>query len=97
MEKGGGREKDIDLLAHITKFIAGKSFCPFGEASVWGLQSNLAKFRPEFESYIELTNPEEIGADAFQSAPSTGPDTGKPSVLQRGGPCESEGDSPLNR
>ena len=75
MEEGGGREKDIDLLEHITKFIAGKSFCPFGEAAVWGLQSNIAKFRPEFVSYIELTNPEEIGP-MIPIRPIYRPDTG---------------------
>ena len=36
--------------------IAGKSFCPFSYAAVWGLQSNLAKFRPEFEAAIAAAN-----------------------------------------
>jgi NADH-quinone oxidoreductase subunit F len=45
----------------IAKFIAGKSFCPFGDAAVWGLQSGLAKFRNEFISHIEETNPSELG------------------------------------
>ena len=44
-----------------TRFIAGKSFCPFGEAAVWGLQSNLAKFRPEFELQVKQTNPQNVG------------------------------------
>ncbi len=43
IEAGGGRIKDIDLMEHITEFIAGKSFCPFGDAAVWGLQSNLSQ------------------------------------------------------
>ena len=95
MENGGGRDKDIDLLARITTFIAGKSFCPFGEASVWGLQSNLAKYRPEFESYVELTNPEDV-APMIPIRPIYRPDVGKPSVLHEAS-MESEGDSPLNR
>src|SRR5690606_19957597 len=45
IEAGDGREKDLDLMAYFTTFISGKSFCPFGDAAVWGLQSNLAKFR----------------------------------------------------
>ena len=81
MEEGGGRERDIDLLDHITKFIAGKSFCPFGEASVWGLQSNIAKFRPEFVSYVQQTNPEEIGP-IIPIRPIYRPDTGQGSMLR---------------
>ena len=30
-------------MEYIASFITG-SFCPFGDAAVWGLQSNLAKF-----------------------------------------------------
>jgi NADH-quinone oxidoreductase subunit F len=95
MENGGGRDKDIDLLARITTFIAGKSFCPFGEAAVWGLQSNLAKYRPEFQSYIDMTNPADV-APVIPIRPIYRPDTGKPSVLNEAA-IESEGDSPLNR
>ncbi len=95
MEQGDGREKDIDLLARITTFIAGKSFCPFGEASVWGLQSNLAKYRPEFEQYIAATNPENE-APVIPIRPIYRPDTGQPSVLNEAA-FEQRGDSPLNR
>ena len=95
MEDGNGREKDIDLLARITTFIAGKSFCPFGEAAVWGLQSNLAKYRPEFMQYIELTNPADE-APIIPIRPIYRPDTGMPSVMNEA-TIESRGDSPLNR
>ena len=95
MEDGNGREKDIDLLARITTFIAGKSFCPFGEAAVWGLQSNLAKYRPEFMQYIELTNPADE-APVIPIRPIYRPDTGMPSVMNEA-TIESRGDSPLNR
>jgi NADH-quinone oxidoreductase subunit F len=61
IEAGGGRSKDLELMETITKFISGKSFCPFGDAAVWGLQSNLAKFRNDFIAHIEQTNPEEVG------------------------------------
>jgi NADH-quinone oxidoreductase subunit F len=81
MEKGEGREKDVDLLAHITRFIAGKSFCPFGEAAVWGLQSNLAKFRPEFELQVKQTNPQNVGP-VLPIRPIYRPDTGQPSVVR---------------
>jgi NADH-quinone oxidoreductase subunit F len=63
MEEGGGRTKDLALLEYIARNIAGKSFCPFGEAAVWGLQSNLAKFRNEFNLHITETNPSELGPE----------------------------------
>ncbi len=44
IEHGEGRVEDIALLNYIADMIGGKSFCPFGYAAVWGLQSNLAKF-----------------------------------------------------
>ena len=95
MENGGGRIKDIDLLDHITKFIAGKSFCPFGEAAVWGLQSNIAKFRPDFVNYIEQTNPE-FELPVLPIRPIYRPDSGQPSVA-RDSALELVGESPLNR
>ena len=61
IEEGQGLGRDLELMEFIADNIAGKSFCPFGEASVWGLQSNLLKFRPEFSSQILNTNPDEIG------------------------------------
>jgi NADH-quinone oxidoreductase subunit F len=56
---GGGTLDDLDLMMRITQGIAGgRSFCPFGDAAVWGLQSNLTKFRDEFVAYIRRTNPD---------------------------------------
>jgi NADH-quinone oxidoreductase subunit F len=50
---------DLDLARAITNFVAGgRAFCPFGDAAVWGLQSHLDKFRPEFEAYIQAKNPD---------------------------------------
>ena len=95
MENGGGRIKDIDLLDHITKFIAGKSFCPFGEAAVWGLQSNIAKFRPDFVNYIEQTNPE-FELPVLPIRPVYRPDSGQPSAA-RDAALELVGEGALNR
>ena len=69
IEHGEGRVEDIALMTYIADMIGGKSFCPFGYAAVWGLQSNLAKFRPEFDAAI-------AGATASRSsrcARPTGP------------------------
>jgi NADH-quinone oxidoreductase subunit F len=95
VEAGEGLISDVELMAHITTFIAGKSFCPFGEAAVWGLQSNLAKFRNDFITHIELTNPEDKGP-LVPIRPIYRPDTGQPSIL-RDSTLEPEGDSPLLR
>jgi len=61
IEAGGGRQQDLPLMEKIASFIAGKSFCPFGDAAVWGLQSGLIKFRSEFLDKIQATNPDSIG------------------------------------
>ena len=95
IEAGGGRDKDLELMEQITKFISGKSFCPFGDAAVWGLQSNLAKFRNEFITHIELTNPREIGP-IIPIRPIYRPDTGENSGL-RDSTLTPVGDSPLIR
>jgi NADH-quinone oxidoreductase subunit F len=63
IEDGGGRAQDLPLLEKIASFISGKSFCPFGDAAVWGMQSNLTKFRIEFTDKIMATNPESIGPE----------------------------------
>ncbi len=54
---GQGRTQDLELMAWIAANVTGKSFCPFGDAAVWGLQSNLAKYRDEFIRWIQETNP----------------------------------------
>ncbi|MEM7537365.1 MAG: NADH-quinone oxidoreductase subunit NuoF [Chloroflexota bacterium] len=95
IEEGGGRQKDLALLEKIASFISGKSFCPFGDAAVWGMQSNLQKFRGEFISRIELTNPEDAGP-MLPIRPIYRPDTEQPSGLNDSS-LTPVGDSPLVR
>jgi NADH-quinone oxidoreductase subunit F len=95
VEAGGGRDKDLELMEHITRFITGKSFCPFGDAAVWGLQSNLAKFRSEFVIHIDGTNPQDIGP-LVPIRPIYRPDTGSASVLHDSA-IPPIGEMPLNR
>ena len=95
VEAGGGRKRDVDQLEYITKFIAGKSFCPFGEAAVWGLQSNIAKFRNEFITLIDETNPTGVGP-VIPIRPIYRPDEGQGSQL-RSNELQPIGESPLNR
>ena len=95
IENGGGREEDLPLLEKIASFISGKSFCPFGDAAVWGMQSNLAKFRIEFTDQIKATNPESIGPE-IPIRPIYRPDTEKPSGLHNS-TLKPVGESPLLR
>jgi NADH-quinone oxidoreductase subunit F len=95
IEAGEGRTKDLELMEHITRFISGKSFCPFGDAAVWGLQSSLVKFRGEYIELIHETNPDEQ-APPLPIRPIYRPDAGAPSRL-RESTLPPMGDSPLNR
>ena len=62
-------------MLYIADMIGGKSFCPFGYAAVWGLQSNLAKFRPEFDAAIAAATEQPV----IPVRPIYRPDTGVPS------------------
>jgi NADH-quinone oxidoreductase subunit F len=75
IEDGEGRPDDISLMLTLADMIGGKSFCPFGYAAVWGLQSNLAKFRPEFESAISAASKTPV----IPVRPIYRPDAGSPS------------------
>ena len=57
IERGQGQISDLDLIERLTWPIERQSFCPFGAASVWGVRSMLKLFRPDFEAYIQQTNP----------------------------------------
>jgi NADH-quinone oxidoreductase subunit F len=95
IEAGDGRMQDLELMEHITKFIERKTFCVFGDAAVWGLQSNLAKFRGEFINLIEKTNPTSEGP-VIPIRPIYRPDSGQPSKLTTS-KLDQVGESPLNR
>ncbi len=75
IEAGEGRVDDIALMLYIADMIAGKSFCPFSFAAVWGLQSNLAKFRPEFDAAIASATEQPV----IPIRPVYRPDPGRPS------------------
>jgi NADH-quinone oxidoreductase subunit F len=52
IEHGQGRMEDLDLLLDICDNIAGKSFCPLGDAAVGPVQSSVERFREEYEFHI---------------------------------------------
>ncbi len=53
LEKGEGRETDIDLLADVADNILGKSFCALGDAAAMPVQGALKHFRDEFEYHVK--------------------------------------------
>jgi NADH-quinone oxidoreductase subunit F len=94
VEHGQGRVDDIALMLYLADMIGGKSFCPFGYAAVWGLQSNLTRFREEFEAAI-ATAPEK---PMIPVRPIYRPDTGAPSgVTEPGLPLEEKYNVPTRR
>jgi len=52
IEEGQGREEDLDLLLQICDNIAGKSFCPLGDAAIGPVRSSIQKFRDEYLYHI---------------------------------------------
>ncbi len=53
IENGQGKMEDLDLILDICDNIAGKSFCPFGDAEVGVPVSTIKKFREEYEYHIK--------------------------------------------
>jgi NADH-quinone oxidoreductase subunit F len=52
IEAGEGRMKDIELLLDVSKNIAGKTLCPFGDAEVAPVVSTIKHFRAEYEAHV---------------------------------------------
>jgi NADH-quinone oxidoreductase subunit F len=50
--EGQGRLQDLDDLLAIAGGMEGKTICVFADAAAWPIQSYIAKFRGEFETYI---------------------------------------------
>jgi len=54
IEAGKGREEDLGLLLDICENIAGKSFCPLGDAALGPVQSSIELFREEYMEHVRL-------------------------------------------
>jgi NADH-quinone oxidoreductase subunit F len=50
--QGRGRPQDLEDLLAIAGAMEGKTICVFADAAAWPIQSYIAKFRHEFETYI---------------------------------------------
>jgi NADH-quinone oxidoreductase subunit F len=91
IEHGQGRVDDVALMLYLADMIGGKSFCPFGYAAVWGLQSNLAKFCGEFDAAIAAAKEQPI----IPIRPIYRPDAGAPSgVMGPSLPLEEKYNAP---
>lgn len=53
LEHGEGKQKDIDLLLDICDNLAGKSFCPLGDAATSSIVSGIKLFREEFIEHVQ--------------------------------------------
>ncbi|MGC8779611.1 MAG: NADH-quinone oxidoreductase subunit NuoF [Anaerolineae bacterium] len=94
IEHGRGRVDDIALMLYLADMIGGKSFCPFGYAAVWGLQSNLGKFRGEFDAAIAAATEKPV----IPIRPIYRPDAGAPSgVTEPSLPLEEKYNAPTRR
>ncbi len=58
IERGEGRLEDLDLILEIANNVTMHTFCPLGDAAVWGVRSSVLKMREEYVDYIKRTNPE---------------------------------------
>ena len=52
IERGEGREKDLDLLFGVSNNIVGKTLCAFGDAAATPVLSTMKLFRPEYEAHV---------------------------------------------
>ncbi|MFQ5877339.1 MAG: NADH-quinone oxidoreductase subunit NuoF [Acidobacteriota bacterium] len=52
IERGEGRESDVDLLSDVAGRVEGHTICPFGEAISWPVQSYVATFRDEYLEHV---------------------------------------------
>ena len=52
LEQGQGKQRDIDLLLDICDNMAGKVFCPLGDAATSPVVSSIKLFREEYEYHV---------------------------------------------
>ena len=52
IERGEGREKDLDLLFGVSNNIVGKTLCAFGDAAATPVLSTMKLFKHEYEAHV---------------------------------------------
>ena len=54
IERGAGREADLDVLLDVAAKMEGGTICAFADAAAWPVQGLLRHFREDFERHVEL-------------------------------------------
>ena len=52
VERGQGKQQELDMLVDIANRIEGHTICAFGDASAWPVQSFMKHFREEFQYHV---------------------------------------------
>jgi NADH-quinone oxidoreductase subunit F len=53
IERGQGRQADLDMVVDVSRHIEGHTICAFGDAAAWPVQSFIKHFRDEFQYHID--------------------------------------------
>lgn len=53
IDKGSGRQEDLDLLIDVANNIEGNTICAFGDAAAWPVKFTIKKFREDFERRVQ--------------------------------------------
>jgi NADH-quinone oxidoreductase subunit F len=53
IERGAGRQEDMDLLLDVSSNILGNTICPLGDAAAMPVASFVTKFRSEFQYHVD--------------------------------------------
>jgi NADH-quinone oxidoreductase subunit F len=73
MVAGQATPMDLDIMASVQEQITGHCLCVLGDAMAMPVGSMIAKFRPEFEEYIEEgAGPERRGSTLPATAVAAG-------------------------
>jgi NADH-quinone oxidoreductase subunit F len=68
IEQGKGEAKDLDTLKQVCDSIAGRTLCAFGDAAITPVLSSMAKYRDEYEYYIQHHESWTVRAETFAAA-----------------------------
>jgi NADH-quinone oxidoreductase subunit F len=52
IERGQGRQQELDMLVDLANKIEGHTICAFGDAAAWPVQSFVKHFREEFQYHV---------------------------------------------
>jgi len=52
IERGGGEERDLDILLDVAGKMEGHTICAFSDAAAWPVQGLLRHFREDFERHV---------------------------------------------